>query len=100
LFIEAARHLGFGARAVSGYLWDPDQKADDASSTHAWAEIYLPGAGWVPFDPSNRSVGGARLVPVAIARLNRQIMPLSGGYLGSADDFEAMNVDVQVRVVD
>src|SRR5690606_18824325 len=51
LFIEAGRHLGFGARAVSGYLFDPEQQADDSGSTHAWAEIYLPGAGWIAFDP-------------------------------------------------
>ena len=97
LFIEAARHLGFGARAVSGYLFDPDQKDEDAGSTHAWAEVYLPGAGWIAFDPSNRRVGGSQLVPVAFARFNRQIMPVTGGYIGTPDDFEQMDVSVRVR---
>ena len=97
LFIEAARHLGFGARAVSGYLFDPDQQAGDSGSTHAWAEIYLPGAGWIAFDPTHRRVGGAQLVPVAVARLNRQIMPVTGGYVGAPEDFEAMDVAVSVR---
>lgn len=97
LFIEAARHLGFGARAVSGYLFDPDRQADDAGATHAWAEIYLPGAGWIAFDPTHRRVGSGQLVPVAVARLNRQIMPVTGGYIGVADDFEAMDVTVNVR---
>jgi transglutaminase-like putative cysteine protease len=97
LFIEAARHLGFGARAVSGYLFDPDQKAEDAGSTHAWAEVYLPGAGWIAFDPSNQRVGGSQLVPVAFARFNRQIMPVTGGYIGAPEDFEQMDVSVRVR---
>lgn len=96
LFIEAARHLGFGARAVSGYLYDPASSEGDAGSTHAWAEIFLPGAGWIAFDPTHRRIGGAHLVPVAIARSNRQIMPVTGGYLGAAEDFVAMEVSVVV----
>ena len=61
LFVEAARTLGFGARLVSGYLFNPDQMLHgltDAGSTHAWAEVFVPGAGWISFDPTNRSVGG------------------------------------------
>ncbi|MGF7151893.1 transglutaminase-like putative cysteine protease [Sphingomonas zeicaulis] len=97
LFIEAARHLGFGARAVSGYLFDEEQSEDDPGSTHAWAEIYLPGAGWIAFDPTHARVGGAQLIPVAVARLNRQIMPVSGGYVGNLEDFEQMEVSVAVK---
>jgi len=97
LFIEAARHLGLGARAVSGYLFDPDQAPDDVGTTHAWAEVYLPGAGWIAFDPTHRRIGSGQLVPVAVARLNRQIMPVTGGYLGAADDFLSMDVAVDVR---
>ncbi|UAK26710.1 transglutaminase family protein [Sphingomonas nostoxanthinifaciens] len=100
LFIEAARHLGFGARAVSGYLIDLDQAPDNPGSTHAWAEIYLPGAGWIAFDPTNARVGNAHLIPVAVARLNRQIMPVTGGYLGDAEDFDGMDVSVRVRRAD
>ena len=96
LFIEAARHLGFGARAVSGYLYDAAATLDDAGSTHAWAEIFLPGAGWIAFDPTHRRMGGANLVPVAIGRGNRQIMPVTGGYLGAAEDFVAMEIFVKV----
>jgi transglutaminase-like putative cysteine protease len=96
LFIEAARHLGFGARAVSGYLFDPVQTDEDAGSTHAWAEVFMPGAGWIAFDPSHQTMGGSNLIPVAYARLNRQIMPVSGGYIGAADDFERMGVAVRV----
>ena len=96
LFIEAVRHLGFGARAVSGYLFDPEAPADDPGSTHAWAEVYLPGAGWIAFDPTHRRMGGANLIPVAVGRRNRQIMPIVGGYVGTPEDFVAMDVKVSV----
>jgi transglutaminase-like putative cysteine protease len=82
---------------VSGYLFDAGLNEDGAEATHAWAQIYLPGAGWIAFDPTHRRVGGAQLVPVAFARLNRQIMPVTGGYLGAAEDFVSMDVAVQVR---
>jgi transglutaminase-like putative cysteine protease len=96
LFIEAVRHLGIGARAVSGYLYDPDTPSDHAGSTHAWAEVYLPGAGWIAFDPTHQRVGAGYLVPVAVARHNGQIMPVSGGFLGAPGDFEMMDVSVSV----
>ena len=96
LFIEAVRHLGFGARPVSGYLYDPDTPAGRAEATHAWAEVYLPGAGWIAFDPTNRRVGGARLIPVAVGRRNQQIMPVTGDYIGTPGDFIGMEVEVIV----
>jgi transglutaminase-like putative cysteine protease len=97
LFVEAARLLGFGSRIVSGYLYDPDRSrtgSADSGSTHAWAEIYVPGAGWITFDPTNRSVGGHNLIPVAVARDIRQVMPVSGSYAGSA--CSTMTVEVSV----
>ena len=96
LFIEAVRHLGVGARAVSGYLFDALQSVDDPGSTHAWAEVYRPGAGWIAFDPTHRRLGGANLIPVAVARSNRQIMPIVGGYVGAPEAFIAMDVKVSV----
>jgi transglutaminase-like putative cysteine protease len=96
LFIEVVRHLGFGARAVSGYLYDPDTPAGQAGATHAWAEVYLPHAGWIAFDPTNSRVGGARLIPVAVGRRNQQIMPVTGGYIGAPGDFIGMEVEVVV----
>lgn len=99
LFIACVRSLGFGARAVSGYLHDPDQAAGKQGSTHAWAEVFLPGAGWIAFDPTHGRVGDAHLIPVAVARENRQIMPLTGRYVGSADDMLDMDVDVMVRAM-
>jgi transglutaminase-like putative cysteine protease len=97
LFVEAARSLGFGARIVSGYLFNPDQNligSADAGSTHAWAEVYLPGAGWITFDPTNRSVGGFNLIPVAVARDIRHAMPVAGSFAGRADAFHTMSVEV------
>lgn len=99
LFVEAARSLGFGARIVSGYLYNPDLDfvgSAGAGSTHAWAEIYVPGAGWITFDPTNRSVGGANLIPVAVARDIRQTMPVTGSFSGMSDAFESMTVEVRV----
>ncbi len=99
LFVEAARRLGFGARLVSGYLFNPDQMllgSTEGGSTHAWGEVFVSGAGWISFDPTNRSVGGANLIPVAVARDIRQAAPVSGAYVGSSDALESMSVEVAV----
>ncbi len=100
LFAEAARWLGFGVRLVSGYLHDPDGESigtAGAGSTHAWAEVHVPGAGWIAFDPTNRSVGGAHLVPVAVGRDMRQIVPVAGSFAGPSDALERLEVEVRVR---
>ena len=100
LFIEAVRSLGFGARAVSGYLHDSLQTllgSADAGSTHAWAEVYVPGAGWVTFDPTNHRVGAADLIPVAVARDIRLALPVTGSFFGAPDAFESMAVEVSVK---
>ena len=99
--MEAARSLGLAARFVSGYLYD--EKLNGAASglvgggaTHAWAQIFLPGAGWVEFDPTNALIGGRNLIRVAVARDASQAAPLSGSYNGAPGDFVSMNVEVQV----
>jgi transglutaminase-like putative cysteine protease len=99
LFAEAARSLGFGARIVSGYLFNPGGGVVGSSgsgSTHAWAEIYVPGAGWITFDPTNRSVGGLNLIPVAVARDIAQVVPVAGNFVGMTDAFMGMTVEVSV----
>jgi transglutaminase-like putative cysteine protease len=99
LFVEAARSLGFGARIVSGYLYNPDQDrvgSEGAGSTHAWAEVYVPGAGWITFDPTNRTVGGFNLIPVAVARDIRQVVPVAGSFVGLTGAFQGMWVEVRV----
>ena len=99
LFVEAARSLGFGARIVSGYLFNPDRSlvgTTGAGSTHAWGEVYVPGAGWITFDPTNRSIGGSNLIPVAVARDIRQVMPVAGNFVGSGNALKSMAVEVLV----
>jgi transglutaminase-like putative cysteine protease len=98
VFVEAARGLGFGARIVSGYLYNPDKDligSSETGSTHAWAEVYIPGAGWITFDPTNRSVGGHNLIPVAVVRDIRQAMPVTGSYAG-ANSLQEMLAEVRV----
>jgi transglutaminase-like putative cysteine protease len=99
LFVEAARSLGFGARIVSGYLYNPYQEqigTRGMGSTHAWGEVYVPGAGWITFDPTNRSMGGFNLVPVAVARDIRQTIPVAGSFAGPSDAVLSMSVEVRV----
>lgn len=98
LFAEAARSLGFGARIVSGYLYAPDSGVLGAGATHAWAEVFLPGAGWITFDPTNRSVGGANLIPVAVVRDIRQAVPVAGSFIGSPDALVKLTVEVDVTM--
>ena len=103
LFVDAVRSLGFGARIVSGYLYDPDldmRGSTGAGSTHAWAEVYVPGAGWITFDPTNRSVGGFNLIPVAMARHISQTMPVSGSFAGDVSAFLGLEVTVTVTAAE
>jgi len=100
LFIEAARALGFGARFVTGYLYDPaldgGEAVQGAGATHAWAEIYLPGAGWVEFDPTNGLIAGENLIRVAVTRDPTQAVPIGGTFSGEGQ-YLGMEVDVTVK---
>ena len=101
LFAEAARSLGLGARIISGYLYSQptapsDVQSAQAGSTHAWAEIFVPGAGWITFDPTHRAVGGFNLIPLAVGRVIAQVMPLTGTFLGRTDAYQGMSVEVEV----
>jgi transglutaminase-like putative cysteine protease len=99
LMMEAARSLGMAARFVTGYVYVPDRDGSTTrggGSTHAWCQIYLPGAGWVEFDPTNGIVGNRDLIRVAVARDPRQAIPLTGSYDGEASDFDDMSVQVNV----
>jgi transglutaminase-like putative cysteine protease len=106
--MEAARRLGIATRFVSGYLYDPALDAPEAEaapgtvgagSTHAWLQAYLPGAGWVPFDPTNNLLGGNTLIRVGVARDPQQAAPIAGTWFGPANAYLGMDVQVQVRRV-
>jgi transglutaminase-like putative cysteine protease len=100
LFIEAARSLGFGARFVSGYLYDPaldgGAVVKGTGATHAWAEVYLPGAGWVEYDPTNGVIAGENLIRVAVARDASQAVPIAGTFDGGPSDYGGLQVVVEV----
>ena len=126
LMMEVVRGLGFAARFVSGYL---DDKALDTAAapavrntglqqgarqiesrdeplvvgggaTHAWLHVFLPGAGWVPYDPTNTLVGGTDLIRVAYSRKPEQAAPVSGSWFGAAGDYAGLEVSVSVRRVE
>ncbi len=99
LMMEAARSLGLAARFVTGYIYVPGRDGSitrGGGSTHAWCQIYLPGAGWVEFDPTNGIVGNRDLIRVAVARDPRQAIPLTGSYDGRPSDYKGMSVQVNV----
>ena len=101
LMMEAVRALGLAARFVTGYIYVPDRDAEEThvggGSTHAWCQVYLPGAGWVEFDPTNGIVGNRDLIRIAVARDARQAIPLHGSFFGAASAFDGMTVSVDVR---
>ncbi|MEO8371385.1 MAG: transglutaminase family protein [Candidatus Solibacter sp.] len=97
LMIEGLRSLGIASRFVSGYIFMPDASSGDGGgATHAWLQAYLPGAGWIDFDPTNRIVGNRNLIRVGVAWTPDQVLPLSGTYMGPADAFQSMDVTVNV----
>ena len=101
--MEAGRRLGIATRFVSGYLYDPaldggpDGDTLGAGYTHAWLQAYLPGAGWVPFDPTNTLLGGSQLIRVGVARHPSQAAPISGSWYGESGDYLGMSVKVSVQ---
>jgi transglutaminase-like putative cysteine protease len=100
LMMEAARSLGIAARFVSGYVFTPNGSGiEGGGATHAWIQAYLPGAGWVDFDPTNSIIGNRNLIRVAVAWLPDQVLPLWGTYFGELDAFLDMNVNVTVSAV-
>lgn len=96
LFMQAARLLGCAARFVSGYLNSPPS-ATDYGATHAWAEVYLPGAGWKGFDPTTGEIVGPNHIAVAMARLPESVPPVAGTYLGPPES--SMDVGVWVTAL-
>lgn len=104
LMIEGLRSLGMAARFISGYIYDPslDGAESDTKGSgwpHAWVQVYLPGTGWMEFDPTNGIIGGANLIRVAVVRDPVQALPVTGTYTGTPDDFIDLDVTVTVRAM-
>jgi hypothetical protein len=100
LMMDAVRSLGLAARFVSGYLFVPEHDtAQGGGATHAWLQIFLPGAGWVDFDPTNSIVGNRHLIRVAVAWNYYQALPLWGTWHGAPHSFRGLQVDVSVTEV-
>jgi transglutaminase-like putative cysteine protease len=101
LMIAALRSLGIAARFVSGYLHLPHD-ADNVigGNTHAWLQVFVPGPGWVDFDPSSGMVGSQNLVRVAVVDAPQQAIPLQGTWIGAASDHLAMQVAVKVNAAE
>jgi transglutaminase-like putative cysteine protease len=102
LMMEALRKLGMAARFVSGYLYDPAVDGSSpasvgAGATHAWLQVYLPGPGWVAFDPTNNLQGAMPLVRVGVARHPAQAAPVAGSWFGKSGAYLGMDVDVRVE---
>ena len=99
LMMEAVRSLGLAARFVSGYIFVPDRGGAavvGGGATHAWMQAYLPGAGWVDFDPTNDIVGNRNLIRVAVAWDQRDALPLWGTFVGPPSCVDGMDVSVSV----
>ena len=100
LMMEAVRSLGVAARFVSGYIFVPSTAGAAAvvggGATHAWMQVYLPGAGWVDFDPTNDIVGNRNLIRVAVAWDQRDALPLWGTFVGPPSCVHGMDVSVSV----
>lgn len=98
--IEAVRALGFAARFVSGYIYNPSGKRRriGGGNTHAWVRVYLPGSGWIEFDPTNGIIGTSGLIRVAVARDIYQAVPISGAWTGAPGSFLSLDVTVDAQV--
>ena len=112
LMCEAVRRLGFAARFVTGYLYDPaldsaafsDNGAGDgavtgAGATHAWVQVFLPGAGWIEFDPTNGVVASGRLIRTGVGRTPAEVAPLTGSYIGAPGDMLDLEVSVDISMM-
>ncbi len=96
IMISLLRYLRIPSRYVSGYLFRAKQDHDRSpeGATHAWLEAYLPGPGWVAFDPTNKLIGSERHIRVAVGRDYADVPPTRGVYKGEAESELSVTVVV------
>ena len=98
LQITCLRSLGLAARYVSGYmLTDPppgQERLVGADASHAWVSAYLPGHGWLDFDPTNNQMPGLRHVTLAWGRDYSDVCPIKGIFLGGGSHTMQVSVDM------
>lgn len=104
LFMAAVRMLGLAARFVSGYLYDPPEGEDHhfnraVGSMHAWVEVYLPGAGWKGFDPTNGILANSYFIPTAVAINPEDAAPISGKYFAKTPTTSTMTTDLSIEEI-
>jgi transglutaminase-like putative cysteine protease len=106
LMIESLRRLGYAARFVTGYLYSPKHDRPNcegdykgASATHAWCDVFLPGLGWLEFDPTNGLVESPDLISIGATRTPDEAYPISGSIIGDPRSCE-MFVSVDVHMMD
>ena len=97
IFISLSRRLGIPCRYVSGYLFHTGSRDRIlGGATHAWAEVLLPGLGWVGLDPTNNSIVGARHIRVAVGRDYADVPPTRGVYKRPKGTTSELDVTVRV----
>ena len=98
LFIEACHCLGLAARFVSGYFYSPTLTRGQGA-THAWSEVYLPGAGWKGFDSTSGQMVGNDHIALAVGRHPEAVPPVSGSFLAAIHQWPIMRVEVDVAEI-
>lgn len=98
LFLDGCRLLGLASRFISGYH---TSYANDLGpgSTHAWAEVYIPGPGWTGFDPTAGLLTGNEHIAVAVAQHPEAVPPVAGSYLGPSSCKPTLSVSVRVHPI-
>jgi len=95
MMIQLLRNLGIAARFVSGYYYLPLEGGN--YDLHAWVEVFIPGAGWIGFDPSHGIAASNRHIPVASSSHFENTMPVSGTIRGNATSDLTNNISIQAE---
>ena len=96
VMLGMCRSIGVAARYASGYLYNgPRDSLLGAQASHAWCEVYLPGTGWIGFDPTNNTLADERYVKVAVGRDYSDVAPVVGSYRGGGQSRLEICVEVE-----